>query len=644
MNKTKTQIIALIGILILAFISTYHTSKAEFRDVPPAYIYAESINYVQEIGIVNGYPDGSFQPEQNINRAEFLKIIIEASFDQESIQTCIGMSSKPGWTYMYLKDVPINSWFAKYVCLAMNENIIEGYNDDTFKPEQNISFTEAAKIISNSFAMKDELIDETPWYKPFVKYLEKNSAIPITIYSFNKKLTRGEMAEIIYRIHEGVMDKESKTYDELAEIQATSIKAPPMEPPVEPIIEPPFTETELIDEEQEETTASTSLKIQKPEKLYSEDSFWNTKLSDKEIYDVKSEDMMRLMSYEARNNHGFVFGKDEWTMPVYYADKNTSKFDVPLLADWTLMPNMALKNVPIPEGAQADPGSKDIEKENPTQAEIDNAELGDAHMIIIDTSTTPWTEYNFWGARMIDNEDKGLHWVANWGTKSSIEDNGIFACGLSTRASGSPLLAGLIWPEELLEGQINHKLAMSFSFNHVDGPIPPFTASDGWASPTEAQKQYTNLKGSQEEAYPLPEGAVVQLDPSINLDEILVTDPETGTMRNLKVHEKVIAKAMQEYGMVNVDNGGAVALYAVHSQSYDQDPYEQYFGNTVSPLLPPELVEHSKVIKMGPLLKKPETRLTEMAWGNYSCSEEDCQKVCESGEECVWSSQVCEKP
>ncbi len=108
---------------------------ANFSDVPTDHPYQESINYAQENGIVQGFPNGTFKPDQKINRAELTKIIIEANFEDSEIygENC----------FSDVKD----EWFAKYICTAKREGVVKGYEDGSFKPAQNVSFVEAAKII-----------------------------------------------------------------------------------------------------------------------------------------------------------------------------------------------------------------------------------------------------------------------------------------------------------------------------------------------------------------------------------------------------------------------------------------------------------------------------------------------------------------
>jgi len=185
---------------------------AAFSDVPNSYPYQSAVEYIQQQGIVSGYPDGTFKPDNLINRAEFTKIVMGSVATQENIRSCMeGIVL----TTIGFPDVPSNEWFAPYICIAKEGGIIGGYPDGTFKPQKTINFVEAAKIIASAFSLP-VTNDPTVWYKGFVVALAKRNAIPLSVFSYDHLLTRGEMAEIIWRLKAGVTNLPSKTYEDLA--------------------------------------------------------------------------------------------------------------------------------------------------------------------------------------------------------------------------------------------------------------------------------------------------------------------------------------------------------------------------------------------------------------------------------------------
>jgi len=172
---------------------------AAFGDVGTSTQYGTAIEALQSKGVIGGYADGTFKPKAEINRAELLKILLEARTDGKEIA---GSNCFPD-----VKD----EWFAKYVCTAKNEGIVSGYPDGFFKPEQPVNFVEASKIFSLAYKQNPQAYS-ADWFEPFVRALEGSKAIPTSVAGLDKPLVRGEMAEIMWRLSEQKTDQPSKGY------------------------------------------------------------------------------------------------------------------------------------------------------------------------------------------------------------------------------------------------------------------------------------------------------------------------------------------------------------------------------------------------------------------------------------------------
>ena len=153
--------------------------------------YDDAINYVKTEGIVEGYADGTYKPDNSINRAEFTKILMEAGYDASVIT---GSGCFP--------DVK-TEWFAKYVCAAKTLGIIGGYPDGDFKPENNINLAETLKIIYEAAADLDNVTIvpvEGAWYQVYFDLANTINLLDTINDDPAHFLTRGEMAELIYKI------------------------------------------------------------------------------------------------------------------------------------------------------------------------------------------------------------------------------------------------------------------------------------------------------------------------------------------------------------------------------------------------------------------------------------------------------------
>jgi hypothetical protein len=189
--KAFKSLISIItsSILVISTIGVAGAFSRDFSDVDESHTNQKAIRYLKEQGVVKGYDDGGFHPENEINRAEFLKVIMEAKgLDAAERSHCF--------------DDVTDQWFAPYICAALDLGLIAGYDDGTFRPERSINFAEASKIITEAFILSVNDDNDENWYHQYVSALETLLAIPSSIDSFEKNVTRGEMAEMIWRINE----------------------------------------------------------------------------------------------------------------------------------------------------------------------------------------------------------------------------------------------------------------------------------------------------------------------------------------------------------------------------------------------------------------------------------------------------------
>ncbi|MBU0668451.1 S-layer homology domain-containing protein [Patescibacteria group bacterium] len=180
----KKNIISLFTIILLTTPTVF-----AFNDVLSNHNYSDAIEFIKSENIVQGYPDGSFKPDNTINRAELLKIIIGAKYS--TIEEIFNNNC--------FKDVQKDQWYTKYICFAKDKNIVSGYPDGSFKPEQNVNFVEAMKIAMKAYNISfNENSD--PWYKDLVNKSSESNLIPLEIAAFDLNISRGQMTDIITRL------------------------------------------------------------------------------------------------------------------------------------------------------------------------------------------------------------------------------------------------------------------------------------------------------------------------------------------------------------------------------------------------------------------------------------------------------------
>ncbi len=131
-NMTRAEVTAMFARLLTEQMDTDKTYSNSFNDVPATHWAANHIGYMEQLGLISGYEDGSFRPNASVSRAEFAAIA--SRFDKLSESS----ASFP--------DVPENHWAAKHINLAATRGWVGGYPDGTFRPNNSITRAEVASV------------------------------------------------------------------------------------------------------------------------------------------------------------------------------------------------------------------------------------------------------------------------------------------------------------------------------------------------------------------------------------------------------------------------------------------------------------------------------------------------------------------
>ncbi len=305
------------------------------------------------------------------------------------------------------------------------------------------------------------------------------------------------------------------------------------------------------------------------ERIFSVSSFWNIPLPENPEIDSSSTRFIELLKKEPT---GARIGINlyKFTIPVYEADSTTPLYRVGKVAlteedkkHWMVDhlyyghgKEFDADLVPIPDNALPDPYS-------------------DAHLVIIDRHRR--LIWDMWGAEKTPDGQ----WVSKTGMRYDLDGEGVFdreKLGIKDgesvhfygpgRAAGVPVIAGLIMYDEVIRGEIRHKLAIATRYNAFRDYVYPATGTDGFTP------------GG------IPEGAVIQLDPKLDLSQF-----------DLLPGELAVARALQKYGAVVVDLAGGNVLYAEQLKNHPGKSWEgilrDYQGGINS--IP---LDHFRVLKL----------------------------------------------
>lgn len=189
-----------------------------FSDVADQHPFREAIEGLNRIGVVKGNPDGTFRPEDMVNRAAFLTMLYRLSGRQpRAVESgCF-------------RDVERGSWYEAVVCDAASSahRFVQGYADGTFRPSNPVSRTEALKMIMTVMNLPvpavtsadQEIIKFTDlsvsaWYSTYVSSAYKLGILPIATINGarffpDQSVKRGEASGLLWNTTHAISRTES---------------------------------------------------------------------------------------------------------------------------------------------------------------------------------------------------------------------------------------------------------------------------------------------------------------------------------------------------------------------------------------------------------------------------------------------------
>jgi hypothetical protein len=262
-----------------------------------------------------------------------------------------------------------------------------------------------------------------------------------------------------------------------------------------------------------------------PERFFSPRSFWNRPLRADSPISRGSGGLVAEFRRLLGMTNPWI---DTWrfSTPIYRVGRRQRRVRVRLDR-----PNgslaRAFRSVPLPSNARPAPGN-------------------DHHLVVLQRSTDTMWEF-FKLRRRPDG------WHAAWGGRMRhvSRARGVFPAPVGATATGLPLMGGLIRAGELRRGRIDHALAISLPHTRARAFFVPATRTDG----------------DLYDPASIPEGTRFRLDPRVDVNKL-----------GLPRVTRIIARAVQRYGMIVRDKGGAVTFYAEAPKRGRRNPYKSLFG------------------------------------------------------------------
>lgn len=133
-NMKKLKLLIMVLIAFNISIGAY-----AYSDIEAWTEYSEPVARLGALGILNGYDDGTFRPNDRITRAEFAKVIVCALQKEQDAMS--------GGYVSPFDDVMAGEWYVPYINFVSDNSIVTGYVDGTYKPDNDITYAEVSTII-----------------------------------------------------------------------------------------------------------------------------------------------------------------------------------------------------------------------------------------------------------------------------------------------------------------------------------------------------------------------------------------------------------------------------------------------------------------------------------------------------------------
>jgi hypothetical protein len=310
---------------------------------------------------------------------------------------------------------------------------------------------------------------------------------------------------------------------------------------------------------------SAAQSAEKPWRPFSDDSPWNQPVPTH----ARSDPGSAAMIDDFASRGALHVNLRDWSVPVYFVDADkTPKHAVIDSRPGVFGAGFEFpRQIPIPDDAVASP---------PVQEDSDN------HLCIVDRRKN--LEWGMWLAR----RNAQGEWMTGLGAVTDLSGTGVAPPWFATkrefdahraRASGFPLIAGLMLADEFESGRIRHALVFAYDHCRAGFFVPP-------ASTAQVKVPGTSSFSG------IPMGGRIQLDPTWDVEH-----------SGLSPAGKIIARALQEYGAYCGDYAGANVIYAENSPAALARWQGVLRSDELSAVFTPEMIRKNfRVVDMGSVL------------------------------------------
>ena len=204
MKFSKRLLCTLLAVLVTLTSIAVVPATAAFTDLEEGHNAYDAVNVLSKIGVINGYDDGSFKPNNNVTRAEFTAMLLRTRGLGSVGSTSLENPPFPDVT------TPDVSWAIGNIRTAREMGIINGYDDGTFLPNNNVLYEEAVKMIVCALGYGEMGAEGAKWYSKYLMTATSLGFIEGAGGAVSVPATRATIANMLYNCLEVELAEDNK--------------------------------------------------------------------------------------------------------------------------------------------------------------------------------------------------------------------------------------------------------------------------------------------------------------------------------------------------------------------------------------------------------------------------------------------------
>lgn len=188
MNGKKIFSRILVAVITGVLLMCPVLAASTFPDVDENAAYAEAAEYLNEIGVMQGDTQGNFNPSKNVTRAQMAALLCRL----------IGETDTLAVDGSRFSDVPASYWANSYITKAASLEIINGYQDGSFRPDNVVTYAQAVTMVLNAIGGK-KLAEEYGGYPDgYLIVAEANGILNGVTGSSDSPMSRSSVALLLF--------------------------------------------------------------------------------------------------------------------------------------------------------------------------------------------------------------------------------------------------------------------------------------------------------------------------------------------------------------------------------------------------------------------------------------------------------------